>query len=116
MQKLLVETLPSLIPGVGAAKVAQLAAVARGASAVRTAQAVTASAGATNAVLNGGDARQSAYAELTALPVGKKTVAAIAQKGGRLRWKIENEGFNRQNNSGLNLEHVYSIDPEKWQA
>ena len=27
-----------------------------------------------------------------------------------------NEGFNRQKNSGLNLEHVYSIDPEKWKA
>jgi len=43
-------------------------------------------------------------------------VEAIAQKGGRYRWKIENEGFNRQKNSGLNLEHVYSIDPEKWPA
>jgi len=27
---------------------------------------------------------------------------------------VENEGFNRQKNSGLNLEHVYSTDPEKW--
>ena len=41
---------------------------------------------------------------------------AIAQKGGRQRWRIENEGFNRQKNSGLNLEHVYSIDLEKWKA
>ena len=32
------------------------------------------------------------------------------------RWKVENEGFNRQKNSGLNLEHVYSTDPEKWKA
>ena len=40
----------------------------------------------------------------------------IAQKGGRYRWKIENEGFNRQKNSGLNLEHVYSIDPENWKV
>ncbi len=38
------------------------------------------------------------------------------QKGGRYRWKMENEGFNRQKNSGLNLEHVYSTDPEKWQS
>ncbi len=29
---------------------------------------------------------------------------------------MEHEGFNRQQNSGLNLEHVYSIDPEKWQS
>jgi hypothetical protein len=54
------------------------------------------------------------FAWLTALPVGKKTVEEIAQKGGRARWKVENEGFNRQKNSGLNLEHVYSVDPEKW--
>ena len=53
---------------------------------------------------------------LTALPVGRKTVEEVAQKGGRYRWKVENEGFNRQKNSGLNLEHVYSIDPEKWKA
>jgi hypothetical protein len=56
------------------------------------------------------------FAWLTALPVGKKTVEEIAQKGGRYRWKIENEGFNRQKSSGLNLEHVYSIDPEKWKS
>jgi len=56
------------------------------------------------------------YAWITPLPVSTKNVEAIAQKGGRCRWKIENEGFNRQKNSGLNLEHVYSIDPEKWKA
>jgi hypothetical protein len=56
------------------------------------------------------------FAWLTALPVGRKTVEEIAQKGGRDRWKVENEGFNRQKNSGLNLEHVYSIDPENWKS
>jgi hypothetical protein len=59
---------------------------------------------------------QQYFAWLTALPVGRQTVAEIAEKGGRSRWKIENEGFNRQKNSGLNLAHVYSIDPEKWKA
>jgi hypothetical protein len=63
---------------------------------------------------NGG-ARQY-FAWLTALPVNRKTVEAIAQQGGRDRWKVENEGFNRQKNSGLNLEHVYSTDPERWKA
>jgi hypothetical protein len=62
------------------------------------------------------DGGRQYFAWLTALPVGKKTAEAIAQKGGRCRWKVENEGFNRQKNSGLNLEHVYSIDPEKWKA
>jgi hypothetical protein len=56
------------------------------------------------------------FAWLATLPVGVQTVAEIAQKGGRDRWKIENEGFNRQKNSGMNLEHVYSTDPEKWKA
>ena len=56
------------------------------------------------------------FAWLTALPVGRKTVEEIAEKGGRARWKVENEGFNRQKNSGLNLEHVYSTDPEKWKV
>ncbi len=27
---------------------------------------------------------------------------------GRLRWKIENEGFNTQKNLGYNLKHKYS--------
>jgi hypothetical protein len=62
------------------------------------------------------DGTEQYFAWLTPLPVGHKTVEEIAQKGGRDRWKVENEGFNRQKNSGLNLEHVYSIDPEKWKA
>jgi hypothetical protein len=56
------------------------------------------------------------FAWITDLFVSPKTVEEIAWKGGRYRWKIENEGFNRQKNSGLNLEHVYSTDPEKWKA
>lgn len=32
----------------------------------------------------------------------------IANKGGRLRWKIENEGFNTQKNGGYNMEHAFS--------
>jgi hypothetical protein len=37
-------------------------------------------------------------------------VARLANQGGRLRWKIENEGFNVQKNNGYNLEHPYSQD------
>lgn len=55
------------------------------------------------------------FAWATDLPVSATNVETIAQKGGRYRWKIENEGFNRQKNSGLKLEHVYSTDPEKSQ-
>jgi hypothetical protein len=62
------------------------------------------------------DGGQHYFAWLTGLPVGRQTVEEIAQKGGRYRWKMENEGFNRQKNSDLNLEHVYSIDPENWKS
>jgi hypothetical protein len=60
--------------------------------------------------------QETRFAWLTPLPVNARTVVDIAQKGGRARWKVENEGFNRQKNSGLNLEHVYSTDPDKWKA
>lgn len=47
---------------------------------------------------------------LTNLKLGENNYKRIAE-GGRLRWKIENEGFNMQKNGGYNLEHVYSFDP-----
>ena len=56
------------------------------------------------------------FAWITDLPLTRATVVDVAEKGGRSRWKIENEGFNRQKNSGLNLCHVFSTDPEKWKA
>jgi hypothetical protein len=56
------------------------------------------------------------FAWLTPVHVSAKTVAAVAEKGGRQRWKIENQGFNRRKNSGLNLQHLYSTDPEKAKA
>ena len=37
-----------------------------------------------------------------------QTVQEVATAGGRQRWCIENQGFNVQKNSGLNLEHAYS--------
>ena len=48
------------------------------------------------------------FAWLTNLAVNRESVVAIADQVGRLRQKIENEGFNVQKNSGLNLEHVFS--------
>jgi len=44
---------------------------------------------------------------ITNLPINECNFKEIA-KGGRLRWKIENEGFNTQKNGGYNLEHSYS--------
>lgn len=43
--------------------------------------------------------------------VTEKTVVALAEHGGRLRWKVENEGFNVQKNGGYGLEHAYSSNP-----
>jgi hypothetical protein len=40
----------------------------------------------------------------------QNNVDTLANQGGRLRWKIENEGFNIQKNGGYNLEHPYSQD------
>jgi hypothetical protein len=35
-------------------------------------------------------------------------VIELSNRGGRLRWKIENEGFNVQKNGGYALEHAYT--------
>lgn len=47
------------------------------------------------------------FVSLTNLPVEKETVEQIIQAG-RLRWKIENEGFNTQKNGGYKLKHKMS--------
>ncbi|MBI4676390.1 MAG: hypothetical protein HY748_02285 [Elusimicrobia bacterium] len=47
---------------------------------------------------------------LTGLPVTAANVAELSGRGGRKRWKIENEGFNTQKNGGYELEHAYSTD------
>jgi len=51
--------------------------------------------------------KDTRFVWLTNLKVSKKNIVKIAA-GGRLRWKIENEGFNIQKNRGFNLEHPYS--------
>ena len=56
------------------------------------------------------------FAWITDFRVHTKNVAEIATKGGRIRSKIENQGFNMQKNSGLNLEHVYSEDLQRAKA
>ncbi len=57
--------------------------------------------------------RQRFFAWITNFSVRADNVTTLANRGGRLRWKIENEGFNIQKNGGFNLEHAYSIgDPQ----
>jgi len=48
---------------------------------------------------------------VTNFTVTRNKVIALANQGGRLRWKIENEGFNVQKNGGFALEHRYTEDP-----
>jgi hypothetical protein len=51
------------------------------------------------------------YKWVTNFTLTAHNVDRLANQGGRLRWKIENEGFNVQKNSELNLEHPYSQNP-----
>jgi len=54
------------------------------------------------------EGNKTEWSWLTSLELNHETVVAIATRGGRQRWREENEGFNTQKNSGLNLEHAYS--------
>jgi len=47
------------------------------------------------------------FAHITNIKLAKENISKIS-KAGRLRWKIENEGFNDQKNGGYNLQHKYS--------
>jgi len=58
------------------------------------------------------EGQQSTFAWITDWLVTPENVIAIAQQGGRDRWKIENQGFNTQKNGGYELEHVYGRDEE----
>ena len=46
---------------------------------------------------------------VTDLPITRKNCEELVKKG-RLRWKIENEGFNEQKNHGLGLGHLFSVN------
>lgn len=56
---------------------------------------------------------ETTYVWGTNFDLKEATVGTIANEGGRLRWKIENEGFNEQKNGGYRLEHAYSQNLEK---
>lgn len=53
-------------------------------------------------------AETTTYVWMTNLHVCTNNVQKIANQGGRLRWKIENEGFNAQKNDGYNMQHPFS--------
>ena len=47
------------------------------------------------------------FVHITNVLVNKASVSKVSQAG-RMRWKIENEGFNNQKNGGYNLQHKFS--------
>ena len=53
------------------------------------------------------ETEEKRYVFVTSLKLNKKTAEQISFSG-RMRWKIENEGFNTQKNGGYALEHKYS--------
>jgi hypothetical protein len=54
------------------------------------------------------EGKEGEWSWVTPLEVNHEKVVEVATQGGRERWRAENEGFNTQKNSGLNLEHAYS--------
>ena len=52
------------------------------------------------------------FSWITNKRLGAANAPTLADYGGRVRFKIENQGFNIQKNSGLNLEHAYSTGPD----
>ena len=58
----------------------------------------------------GGTIKTTRFKWVTNHTLTPKNVIPLANQGGRIRWKIENEGFNVQKNGGFELEHAYSKD------
>jgi len=57
-----------------------------------------------------GAVKTTKFKWLTNFEVNAINVDILANEGGRLRWKIENEGFNSLKNGGFEMEHAYSQD------
>jgi hypothetical protein len=58
-----------------------------------------------------GTRKTTRFKWITNLRVKANNILILTNQGGRLRWKIENEGFNVQKNGGYALEHAYTKDP-----
>jgi len=53
------------------------------------------------------DDKQQRFVHITDIKTTKDNVWEVSHQG-RMRWKIENEGFNTLKNSGLNMQHKYA--------
>ncbi len=58
-----------------------------------------------------GQKKTTKFKWVTNCRVSCKNVTPLSNDGGRMRWKIENEGFNVQKTGGYELEHTYTNDP-----
>jgi hypothetical protein len=58
-----------------------------------------------------GQKKTTKFKWVTNCRVSCKNVTTLSNDGGRMRWKIENEGFNVQKTGGYELEHAYTNDP-----
>jgi hypothetical protein len=58
-----------------------------------------------------GKEKTTKFKWITNHKVSANNVTTLANDGGRIRWKVENEGFNVQKNGGYGLEHAYSNNP-----
>jgi len=58
-----------------------------------------------------GQTKTTRFRWITNFTLKDKQILELATQGGRIRWKIENEGFNVQKNGGFDLEHAYTTDP-----
>jgi len=58
-----------------------------------------------------GQQKTTKFKWVTNYNVSCKNVTTLANEGGRMRWKIENEGFNVQKTGGYELEHAYTNQP-----
>lgn len=61
----------------------------------------------TKSDIEGGEQQVNRFVHVTNLKINSLTAKEISFHG-RLRWKIENEGFNTQKNGGYNLQHKFS--------
>lgn len=57
-----------------------------------------------------GKRKRTRWLWLTNFHIKVENCVFLANEGGRLRWKTENEGFNMQKNGGYNMEHPYTDD------
>ena len=57
---------------------------------------------------------QTDWLWLTNYRPNKDNVCKLVNKGGRQRWKIENQGFKDQKRHGFELEHPYGRAPNAW--